>query len=485
MKKLLIAGIAMLAVAISSCDEDTNNLGNSLTNPLDKFTITTDTFDVSTRSIIVDSVLARSSCSYIGRLKDPETGSYISSDFTTQFSLLEGNVPELFVVSDDVVSRDAEGLPIADSCKIAIVINSYMGDSLTAMKLRTTELSKPLKENMLYYSNFDPKKEGYLRNDGIIKNTLWSVSDLTSSDSIRALRRKGAYYENITISLNDPYTDKSGKTYNNFGTYIMRQYFDHPEYFKNSQAFIHNVCPGFYFETTDGQGVLCEVERTQLMIYYRYQNGEVVSGKTVTIDGTEEVLQTTHYTSDRASIERLAANNECTYLKAPDGIYTEVTLPIDEIKRYHENDSIASARIVFRRMNEISELSDYILQEPENLLMLERDSLFSFFEERKLPNNITSYLATYSSARNSYTFNNISELVNHMYSNRNKTENWNKVVLVPVNVTMSAASTTSSTATKTVTGVSNELRVTSVRMVGGSENKHAPVRISIVYNKNQ
>jgi hypothetical protein len=353
------------------------------------------------------------------------------------------------------------------------------------MKLRTTELSKPLKENMLYYSNFDPKKEGYLRSDGIIKNTLWSVSDLTSSDSIRALRRKGAYYENITISLNDPYTDKSGKTYNNFGTYIMRQYFDHPEYFKNSQAFIHNVCPGFYFETTDGQGVLCEVERTQLMIYYRYQNGEVVSGKTVTIDGTEEVLQTTHYTSDRASIERLAANNECTYLKAPDGIYTEVTLPIDEIKRYHENDSIASARIVFRRMNEISELSDYILQEPENLLMLERDSLFSFFEERKLPNNITSYLATYSSARNSYTFNNISELVNHMYSNRNKTENWNKVVLVPVNVTMSAASTTSSTATKTVTGVSNELRVTSVRMVGGSENKHAPVRISIVYNKNQ
>jgi hypothetical protein len=160
-----------------------------------------------------------------------------------------------------------------------------------------------------------------------------------------------------------------------------------------------------------------------------------------------------------------------------------VTLPIDDIKRGHESDTITSAKIVFRRMNDSSDLSDILLKEPSNLLLIVRDSLYSFFEERKLPNNSTSYLATYNQSKNSYTFNNISGLINHMYANRNKTENWNKLVLIPVQVTMTSASTTSSTTS--VASVNNELKVTSVRLVGGSQNQHEPVQISIVYNKNR
>ena len=53
-------GIAMITIAISSCTEDTMTLGNTLVNSADQFVITSDTFDVSTRSIIADSVLARS-----------------------------------------------------------------------------------------------------------------------------------------------------------------------------------------------------------------------------------------------------------------------------------------------------------------------------------------------------------------------------------------------------------------------------------------
>lgn len=134
-------------------------------------------------------------------------------------------------------------------------------------------------------------------------------------------------------------------------------------------------------------------------------------------------------------------------------------------------------------MNDKSELSDDILQEPTNLLMIERDSLYSFFEERNLPNNKTSYLASYNKSKNSYTFNNISGLVNHMYANRNKTPNWNKLVLVPVQVTTTSTSTSSSSTS--VARVSNELRVMSIRLVGGKQNQHEPVQISIVYNSNK
>jgi hypothetical protein len=132
-------------------------------------------------------------------------------------------------------------------------------------------------------------------------------------------------------------------------------------------------------------------------------------------------------------------------------------------------------------MNDVSELSDDLLMEPQNLLILEKDSLYSFFENRDLPNNVASYLAVYNSSKNTYTFNNISGMINQMYAKRNQSKDWNKAVIVPVQV-VTASSSSSSTS---VAGVSNELKVVSVRLVGGSDNPYDPVRISIVYNQNE
>ncbi|MBQ3699719.1 MAG: DUF4270 domain-containing protein [Prevotella sp.] len=480
MKKLIMTGIAMMTIAIFSCSEDTTTVGNTLTNDVDKFVITSDTFNISTRSIVADSVLSRSSYSYLGRMKDPETGSYISANYSTQFSVLEDE--DYFIDKDSLLSFDEDGNVLADSCFINLIIQSYTGDSLAAMKMTMTEMAKPIQENQFYYTNFDPAAKDYLRKDGIVKKKMYSISDLTLSDSIRNLRRNGSLYETIRIPLNDPYTDKNGITYNNYGTYIMRKFYEHPEYFKGSQVFARNVCPGFYFQTVDGLGQIAEILYTQIEVNYHYKLDSLIVFDQESFNGTEEVLQTNLFSSDSENIKRLAANESHTYLKAPEGIFTEITLPIEEIKFGHETDTIASAKIVFRRMNDTSDLSDIILQEPQNLLMITRDSLYSFFEERNLPNNKTSYLATYSSSKNSYTFSNISGLINHMYARRGKDANWNKAVLVPVQVTTTSASASSSTTT--VASVNNELRMTSVRLVGGSKNQHEPVRISIVYNKN-
>ena len=480
----------MLTLAISSCDETTTTMGNSLTRSIDKFTIVSDTFDVETRSIMADSILCRSSYCYLGCIKDPETGSYLTSDYTTQFVILEDEGNNMFVKKEHIISLDDNQQPQADSCIINIMLNSYMGDSLTAMKVSVNELDKPLEENKFYYTNFDPVAEGYLRPNGLRQRKMFSISDLTLSDSIRNLRRKGSYYETIKIPLNEPYTDKQGITYNNYGTYLMRQYFDNPKFYKNSQTFREKVCPGFYFDITDGSGVMTEVYQTQITIYYRSQIDDIVYKNSEIIRGTEEVLQTSHFANDEDNLKALLAETDWTYLKAPDGIFTEVTLPVDKIKEGHVNDTITSARIVFRSMNEVSELSAQMLQEPQNLLMIQRDSLYSFFEERNLPNNITSYVATYNSSKNTYTFNNISGMINNMWAKRGSNENWNKVVLIPVQITSTAASastTSSSTTTTTTTlaSVSNEMRATSVRLIGGSTNRHDPVRISVVYNQTQ
>ena len=479
MRKWTMAGIALLMVAISSCDSETSIVGNSLTDNVDRFTNVTDTFDVSTRSIKVDSVLSTSDYCYLGRIKDPETGSYITSDFSTQFNVLENEAANLFPNKSSIISLDTDGEPMADSCFVRVMVNAFQGDSLAAMKLKVRELSTPIKYKSQYYTSYDPDKEGLLRKESgaINQSKLYSISDLTLSDSVRYVNNSKGYFWYINIPLNKQYTDKNGKTYKNYGTYIMRKFYNEPSSFKNFNTFVRKICPGLYFQTIDGQDLMCEIAYCQLIVYFRrsYSEKTIVSSKS--FNSTQEVLQTTHITNDKKSIEKLVEIDTCTYLKTPAGIYTEVTLPVDEIKKGHEKDTLTSAKISFQRMRALNDLSEIVLEEPTTLLLVERDSIYKYFENNYIPDNIASYLATYNSVQKTYTFNNISNLITHMYFNRNRSENWNKAVLIPVTV--------SSSSTSTVSGVSNEMNINSVRLVGGTANKHRPVRISVIYNRNQ
>jgi hypothetical protein len=484
MRKWLMAGIAMIAIAISSCDEDTDTLGYSLTSDADRFSLVPDTFLIeSTQSIKADSVLARSSYCYIGRIKDPETGAYITSDFTTQFNVLENESNYLFAEKKDISSLDTDGEPIATSCYLNVTINNYIGDSLTAMKLMVEELDKPIEENKLYYSNFDPEASGYIRNDGLKQAKLYTMVDLTLSDSVRYVRQQNSYYPYIRIPLDKPYKAKDGVTYKNYGTYLMRTYYKHPEYFKSAISFIKNVCPGFYIKTVDGQGVMAEVLYVQLNVEYKFMTDGTEYSGIKTFYGTEEVMQTTHISNDKGRIDSLVNKvKDCTYLKTPAGIFTEVTIPVDEIKKGHTNDSILSAKIAFQRLVDQNNRTDDLLSDATELLMIERDSLYTFFEKNSVTNNRTSFLAVYNSTLNTYTYNNISSLINHMYANRNNgSKNWNKVVLIPVKT---SSVRTSSYSSATVTGINNEMAITSTRLIGGIKNPRNPV-ISVIYNKSK
>jgi hypothetical protein len=484
MRKMLLTGIvASVMFTISSCDEDTASIGKTLTSNVDLFTIVSDTFDVSSKSLVVDAVLSNSTYGYLGRIKDPETSAYITSDYMTQFATLENAIDSIFYPKENVMSMK-DGKEVADSCYISIMLKGFTGDSLASMKMTISELDRPIDDTKKYYTNFDPEAEGYIRTDGLKYNVMYSVTDMMDSDSVRNAE-KGSY--SINIKLDKPYKAKNGKEYDNYGTYLLQTYYEHPEYFKNPSEFTKNVCPGFYFKTTDGLGMMAEIETSRLSVFYRIMNEDKEYNVYSLFYSTQEVLQTSHIVNDVDRIKELAEEKEWTYLKTPAGIYTEVELPVDDIKLNHENDTITSAKIVFHKLNDKMELSEKLLKDPTTLLMVEKDSLKNFFEDREVANNITSFLATLSTTYNSYTFNNISSLINYLYMK--KTEgganftkehpNWNKVVLVPVQTTAG------STATTTVSAVNNEMSITSSRLVGGEENILEPIRISVIYNKSK
>ena len=75
MKFKFIAAIALSAMAIMSCDEDTTTIGGSLTNNSDKLVVSTKNFNVLTGSVLVDSVYTRERQCYLGNVKDPETNT--------------------------------------------------------------------------------------------------------------------------------------------------------------------------------------------------------------------------------------------------------------------------------------------------------------------------------------------------------------------------------------------------------------------------
>ncbi len=467
MKKnfLFIISVALCAWSLVSCDETTGSIGTSLIDDVDNLNVKADTFEVTSSTLMADSVIARN------------ITAYVTSDFMVQLHTLANyQITSL----DSVVSKDSQGLVYADSCDIVLYYDKLFGDSLQQMTLTAYELDHPLEEGTVVYSSFDPYTDGYVRQDGLKQNRTYTLVDYTTPDSTRQL---DTYSPCIRIRLKSNYTDKEGKTYNNFGTYLLQKYYADPNLYRDNYRFLHEVNPGFFFKITNGVGSMAYVSSAQLNVYFRILSNGVESKASTTLASTEEVLQTTTFTNDNNRLKELANDTECTYLKTPAGLFTEVTLPVEEIFNGHDYDSLNTAKMTIPCLNN-TQTSDYLLSPPTQILILPKSELKTFFANNQLPDYKSSFLATYSSKNNAYTFNNISGLVNWMMRQRrsgNTNADWNKAVLVPV--TVGTATLSSSSSSSVITKCTNDMSLSSTRLVGGADNPNAPIKISVIYSK--
>ena len=72
MKRNLLTGVAITLMALSACNDEALDIGSSLTGETDKLSISFTDFNVTTKTVIADSVLLRSSYCYLGKVKDPK-----------------------------------------------------------------------------------------------------------------------------------------------------------------------------------------------------------------------------------------------------------------------------------------------------------------------------------------------------------------------------------------------------------------------------
>lgn len=484
----LLTVLVIAALTFAACDDTTEGIGGSITNKIDNINISNSAFNVTTKSIVAGAVLSRNNTGLIGKMKDPETGNYVKGDYMTQLSVL----PTFSVDTLDYIKQANKGSIEADSCYLLVSYNASYGDTIAPMKVTAYEMTKPMAEDKEYYSNYDAFKEGWVSEN----NQHWSSNyNLSNTSDVK----------NFKIYLNKEYK-KDGKTYKNYGSYILQTYAEHPEYFKTNFKFLHKVCPGFYIKNVGGTGNMAKIWNTELIFYWTrhktIKKKDGVTDSTVVgigynrFDGTEEVLQLNKIENDTENLEQLASQEDWTYLKSPAGIFTEVTLPIDDIMKGHEKDTLNTATISFPRLNNADEDNPYNFATPSTILMVQKDSLQSFFEKSKLADSRTSYTASYSSTgtyKNAYTFQNIANLVSAMYKNKGKGENWNKVVLVPVNVI-----TTTQGYTTVISKINHDMSLASTRLIVGTDDPNkdyttdkvtgkkvasGPIRIKVIYSK--
>lgn len=483
----LLTVLVIAALTFAACDDTTEGIGGSITNKIDNINISNSAFNVTTKSIVAGAVLSRNNTGLIGKMKDPETGNYVKGDYMTQLSVL----PTFSVDTLDYIKQANNGSIEADSCYLLVSYNASYGDTIAPMKVTAYEMTKPMSEDQEYYSDYDAFKAeaGWVSENNHHCSSNYNLSN--TSD-----------VKNFKIYLNKEYK-KGGKTYKNYGSYIMQTYAEHPEYFKTNYKFLHNVCPGFYIKNVGGTGNMAKIWNTELIFYWTRHKTINKDSTAVSIgynrfDGTEEVLQLNKIENDTENLKKLASKDQekCTYLKSPAGIFTEVTLPIKDIMKGHEKDTLNTATISFPRLNNENEDNPYNFATPSTILMVQKDSLQSFFEKSKLADSRTSYTASYSSTgtyKNAYTFQNIANLVSAMYKNKGKGENWNKVVLVPVNVI-----TTTQGYTTVISKINHDMSLASTRLIVGTDDPNkdyttdkktgkkvasGPIRIKVIYSK--
>ena len=458
MKRIIyLLFIAISAIGLYSCDDNTDMLGSTIVPAGDKMEIDTMTFYAKSRSILAnDSILANTNRVYLGRYTDPESGATFSSDFIAQFNCVEDyGFPAGGVVGDS-----------AYKIELKLFYNSYFGDSLNTMKCEVYELDRTLEEGVPYYTNIDPT-EFYDAENGAIAEKAYCAIDYAIHDTIR-------YGDNFTPSITIDLPLELGHRF-------IRKYYETDangdsigkSNFANSENFIENVLKGLYVKSSQGDGTVIYVSMARLNVHFQHYvksssgKKDSIATAIATFSSTKEVLQVNKF--DNGDLTALVEDNSCTYLKTPAGIFTEVELPVKEIKE--NTDTLNLTKITFTRYNQSTDYR-YKYTIPAVLLMVRKSEMYDFFLKNKSYDNKTSYYSNFSSTYNQYAFNNISRLINYCYDEyekgiaadpawEEKNPDWNKVVLIPVSTTKDSNGN--------IVAITHDLKMNSIRLRGGDD----------------
>lgn len=453
--------VLLLTALFAACDDSTYGIGDSTISSQDPIPAGEAKYSVTTESILADSVFARTSTAYLGKYTDPVFGEF-TADFIAQFNCTDN-------------FEFPENIKEVTKLELSLYYTSFFGDSLNSMTLQIDTLDTiiPEKELSTFYTSVDPKQY-YNSNTRPIAQKAWAAKGPSAVDTTYTYTSIYGYSSSQNICWQNVNLPTA------LGEYMYQKYTEDKDNYKDAEAFIKNVLKGLYVHCTSGDGTILYIEDIELIMYYDYliENSagkldSLVSGTKV-FAATKEVIQANRFQNSDRLKELVENSTDCTYLKTPAGIFTQATLPIEEIATIHQADTLNAASITFTRYNEKEE-SEYQMGVPQYLLMVRKADMYKFFENNDLYDGKTSFLAEYVSSgedANTYTFPNIAPLISYcMNEKRNgtATEDWDKVVLIPVKVETDSNSS--------IISIKSNLDMESSRLVGGKNGDKLTMQV--------
>lgn len=468
MRKLHAALAAAAVAVLCGCDDTTEDLGLNLVADSNVVESTGTVFNVEFDNFIVDpdSIYTNSTMGYLGRYTDDIFGD-LEAGFMTQLYCQNGLVFDFDqMVKDSVGVDEATGKPIYDfadvTCYVNVNYDSFFGDSVNPCQVEVYRLARELTGEMT--SSLDPEEEGfYDPEEDFLGRVTYTAANTYVDEDERTEER------DLIIRVPDE-----------LGQWVLNTNLQHPEYFANSTAFNRDVIKGLYIKPSSGNGTVLYAKTTSLNINFlmyvdsagvypikRKEPGHTDEDSTalysVGFNSTREVYQVNTFAN--ALNDAVVGDTENTYLKSPAGIFTTVKLPIGEIAAA-VTDTIIQTKLTLQAYNQDTG-NEITMAKPEEVLLVLKGEVYSFFRDNSLPDGLTSYTAELDDATNTYTFGNISALVVNAIAKARAANGGivppdavEEVVVVPVTINKETINDS-----EQVTSVRNELEPAYARLV--------------------
>ncbi len=417
-KKLSAIALAAFALTLYSC-EDTYNVGQSLFD--NKVEIVVDSaYTISGKSILNPEVRSRTIVQLFGRINVEGFGN-LSSDVVTQF------------ISSETI--DTTGLDKSSIDSINLVLGmplgSFVGDSVIPMGLEVYPLTKQLPSPI--FSSFDPK--GYYDPANCWGSTIYAA---TTSNLTGVYDKDDDYrYINIRLPLDFAYS-------------MLNQYRESPQTFATPQSFAAWF-PGLYIRNSFGSGRMINVANTSIKIYYHRTSKVTGTDRDTTIRYistymavSPEVLTNNNitFTKSQALVDDVNAGK--TILAAPIGYDVEFEFPIKKVIEDFKAAGTPMSVVNFLTLSIPAKpiANKYGLTPPPYVLLIKKSEKEKFFSKANLPDDTSSFFATYSSSTGTYDFSSMRPYLMEMLEKDEITPEDTEFILTPVSATFSKSQET-------------------------------------------
>ena len=303
-----------------------------------------------------------------------------------------------------------------DSLVLYMLVRSgeFVGDSLAPMGLDVYRLNKTLPSPI--YSDFDP--EGYY-DPTPLASTIYNVA-AQSADTVTSA--------GVEIKVRMPLE---------LGKELYGAYLRDPAAFSTPTAFADKVFKGIYIKNSFGSGRLVRVTSTLMSMYYKThgENNDTIINKVGHYFAvTPEIITNNDIKVDVSDELMKRVDNGEALVMGPAGIETQIRFPAPEIiKSYNSSPSKIKVlnTVTFSVPGEkIDNSGDFAM--PMYLLLVLSKEKDNFFANNSLPDNKTSFYATYSSSTGTFDFGDMRTYVQSLIDKGDITEEDYTFSIVPV-----------------------------------------------------